>query len=1779
MSTTMDQLRGELERLFDLDDLKKLSDGLLGYGPDEVGGSNAKGAFARALVERCEQDDAIEALADAILLSAGDRDVRPDVIASAFAAGPEEMLSPGATVAGYKVIKKIGEGGLGVVYLGEQRAEGEKPSRVAIKVIRPAFARNRAAVQRYLTVSRAFRGLDVPGLAPIVDVGRVGDAHPWVAWRFIEGQSLATRVARVGPMHFREALPVMRGVLEALDALHARGLVHGDVKAENVFIVRPPAKEGEKVEATGVLLDFGTDRLLSQAPVDANTTGILPIFGTAKAIDPQLARGHGFGAHTDLYAAGAMLYEVLAGRPPFIGDSAIDVVAKHLWTEAEAPSTHAPRGWVPSELDAVVLKALAKEPAERYPSATALLRALETATVVAAKIQKTDLDKEAFAQAAEKLRKKPQDGDLAAKLEQIVEPAHAWKEALAVYAEAAEAVESLEVKKGLLFRIARIHETELADHAESEAAYRRVLELDSEDAIARAGIEELKRSSGDVEGLVEILIEKTEREETADGRAGILREVATLYDQKLDSKDNAFVAWVQVLTEDPKDHRAAREIERLATSPGQWTDAITSLSEAAQHYEDPNDAVHLYVVLGRWYAEHLKRPDFALQCFSKALELDPSHGPAYDGTILLYERAQTYNELVTVLLSRADITKNPAQARDIKAEAAEVVLKKLNDSARAAQMLSEVLQDDPAHPRAADTLAVVYADRGEWRELVKILERRSHNEGLEAKVKTAAQIAEIYEDRLDDLEKATLHYQQALSQDAFSLPALKGLERIYARDEKYAELLQILEKQLELAATPRQKIGLYERIGSLQEEEFVDREKATEAFEAIIEVEPNHDGANAALARLYRAQQRFDELAATFERHAKGTEDQNRKVELMLGQVRVLMTDVGAPERAMEACERILAVDPQHAEALERLAQLKAKTGDAAAALEAIEQLARGEKDTAKRSDLWLRAGRLLEEKGDRDGAIERLKRSLDDNEKNTEAAADLRAIYGARGDAHGAADLLMREIKITEGASAQAKLYAELGTLRAERLHDAAKAREAFEHALTLDSTCSAASLGLGHLAAQGQDYEQIARHYEPLLSRTAEMDPVEAREVCLKCGDAFRALGNLDKAQRAYLNAKAFAPDDRDVLERVADVAFEAGPADEAAELYRDLRERFRGKLEAAEKGKVLYRLGESLRLAGALDEAVAPLNEAAEILSEDPAPLTSLEQVYEAQGQWEQAVRTMRRRMEQAGDDERFELLVKVGDVLLEKVGDRAKASKSYVAALEVKPDDRNLLTKLMAVYSESKDWSRLVEVVLRIAELVDDPRQLAKYYNTAASISAHEIGRIDEACDYYEQALEHDPTLANAFEGLIKALQRKQDWSRLADVYRAQLDRVAGTAPPEKRVALWDALGDVLHHKLDAIADAVDAYQEAQELDRDNRQRVEVLTEIYAKDPKRYFQKAVRTHAILLSNSPYRVESYQALRRLYAAVGKNDEVYCLCQTLAAMNMADPEEAAIHKAKRAKSPAAAQEFFNEEIWFNHVIHAQQDPLLTGIFAAITPTVLAVQGQPAATFGLDGANAIDAEHDEAAMARTLHYVAGVTQLALPPTYYRKDDPGGLSFVFTNPPGVGLGQGALAGGPSQALAFVAGRHLSYLRPGHFLRHLVPSGSGLRGWLLAAIKLGSQQFPVPADLRAKVYEHLASFEQHLLPKDRDKLTSLVHKLLAAAPELDMRRWVAAIDMSADRVGFVLANDLSLACAVIKASPEDAAAIGQKERLKELYLYAVSEEYLQLRQKLGIAITG
>ena len=267
----------------------------------------------------------------------------------------------GSQLGNYRVISRLGEGGMGTVY----RATDTMLDRdVALKVLRPELARQASLVERFRAEAVALARLRHEHIAALYGLDRQGDELVMVM-EFVSGETLEARLARLGPMNWQEAIPIMRGVLAALGHAHVRGVVHRDIKPANVMV---------DSDGTVKVMDFGIARLMGETRQTRAGVAI----GTPSYMAPEQLRGEDVDGRTDLYAAGALLFELLTGRVAFEADSDYSLMMQQLNEAPRQPSTITPG--VPRALDAAVARAMAKRPTQRFGTATDFSRALDEIT-------------------------------------------------------------------------------------------------------------------------------------------------------------------------------------------------------------------------------------------------------------------------------------------------------------------------------------------------------------------------------------------------------------------------------------------------------------------------------------------------------------------------------------------------------------------------------------------------------------------------------------------------------------------------------------------------------------------------------------------------------------------------------------------------------------------------------------------------------------------------------------------------------------------------------------------------------------------------------------------------------------------------------------------------------------------------------------------------------------------------------------------------------------------------------------------------------------------------------------------------------------------------------------------------------------------------------------------------------------------------------------------------------------------------------------------------------
>ena len=272
----------------------------------------------------------------------------------------------------YRIERPIGSGGMGTVFLAEHVLI-HKP--VAIKVLSPVHSRKRAEVERFLREAQTASRIRHEHIVDITDFGNTREGLAFLVMEYLEGEDLATTSEREGPMPWRRAVKIILQIAAALEAAHAQGVIHRDMKPENCFRIR----RGNDPDFIKVL-DFGIAKIIDEvhdeSEPSSSNSGLL---GTPEYVAPELVRGLKADARVDIYAVGVIFYALLAGKLPFERDTFMATLTAHLMEEPPPPTQIAPKAQIPAAIEQIVLKALVKDRDQRYQTITEFITAVNEA--------------------------------------------------------------------------------------------------------------------------------------------------------------------------------------------------------------------------------------------------------------------------------------------------------------------------------------------------------------------------------------------------------------------------------------------------------------------------------------------------------------------------------------------------------------------------------------------------------------------------------------------------------------------------------------------------------------------------------------------------------------------------------------------------------------------------------------------------------------------------------------------------------------------------------------------------------------------------------------------------------------------------------------------------------------------------------------------------------------------------------------------------------------------------------------------------------------------------------------------------------------------------------------------------------------------------------------------------------------------------------------------------------------------------------------------------------
>jgi len=1386
----------------------------------------------------------------------------------------------------------------------------------------------------------------------------------------------------------------------------------------------------------------------------------------------------------------------------------------------------------------------------------------------------------------------PEDFRALAALEGLFTQEARWEECVEILERRAAALSSQADKVDVLMQAASVWSDKIGDSASAAGVYERLMELDPTNQVASVELEQIYRQKENWTSLVGLLVDRADDVNAPPRqRQDSLCAVAEIYEKQMADADSAFAVLGAAFEIDFSNDQVASELERLATQSGKWNELVGQWTQVAQAEQDPKVAADLWVKIARWGDSALQNTDYAIQTATYALQLDSANAGAMQALSDFYRKKQMWNELVAILARHADVEEDQDKRVATLLSLAETHELQMGDVAAATEAYERALAADARSIAAIDALERLYRRTSAWDRLVDVLSKKSQTvDDSDEAIRLSLQVGQIWEERLGDDRRAIEAYKEVLIADARNANTLDALERLYGKTGQLEAQMDIVEQKLEVADVGADRIRLLQRQARMWEETFRKPDRAIESLQSVLLQDEGFIQAYTDLERLFRAEKRWEDLVENYRRHILVSVDPAERTLLYYQMGLVYEKEIKDYDRAIEAYDDVVSFNPEHIEALAALSRLYELTENWDRAVDVMTRIA-GSVQGAARVELNFRLGKIYDEQMRMpDSAEQWLSEALALDPGHLPSMMALLNLYKSRGDSLKAATLMERAEGQTRNTLEKTRLLYDAGKLYLDDLGDEDRAMAMFARVVELDPEHAEAAEPLAELYFQRQMWAPLVPLLEMLARKKDRKSARELHPTYFRLAKACSELGLDEKALKYYKQAYDLDSTHLPTLIGRADLLYRKEQWDDAFKLYQTILVHHREAQGDDQIVDIFYRIGRIKLHVGEKPKAINMFEKALEVQPGHKPTLEALGEIYGAAGDWESVIKQKRVLLANCRTDEdRMALLAQIIDIYLNKVNDKQKAIAAYLEMLDIEPNSMGLLHKVLALFSETKQWKKAVETALRLAEVDTDKTRRAKYFEAAGNFTNSELNSPDEAIEFYNQALDENSDDLKVFERIDKILTKKRDWKNQERAYRRMIKRLGAEVSEEKKptqIALWRGLGEIYRSRLKDINAAIQTFEVCVSLEPTNFGSREILAELYSVSGPAHAEKAAREYRVLISKAaelPQMVPYIHLLWKAYKEVNNYDGAWCVAHVLTFLRQADEEQARFYEQYKNKGMQKTRLRLTEEMWRRFVFHKDEDWFMSQIMATISEAVVQHNLIDMKTRGIRRKDARDITSDPLLFSKIFSSVTLALNVAPPAVFLNEQNPGDMAFYpLTDKqgplPSVVVGSALLQGRTEKDLAFLLGRKVALLRADHLVRWptLVEQLAQLKAFVIAAIKRVQPNIPVPADMAQAIPSYMAILER-MSGRSLEHLAAVVHQLMQSGGDLNTNKWVKAVDFTATRAGFLMCSDLEVAGRLIQAEPMTVGMADPREKIRDLIEWAISDEYFALRQQIGISI--
>jgi tetratricopeptide (TPR) repeat protein len=1319
---------------------------------------------------------------------------------------------------------------------------------------------------------------------------------------------------------------------------------------------------------------------------------------------------------------------------------------------------------------------------------------------------------------------------------------------------------------GLLVDVATVKMDELGDPAGARPYLELAADLDiSTPACDR--LAQIYRELGLWDELVALQHDRSESATDEAARRALIGECAAVYSQHLGKPDEAWKLHEQMLRQAPADadiRAAAREFARAGTLLPEFAALLAEQVAALSEKGEDDDALKVQRELVSIYLGPLARVEMAELWLDRILEHHPYDPDSLHDLVTLREK-QGDNAALAEALER--VVK--AGGRDVEEPTLRLVAlyaTELNSPARAAEVLAHHVAEPPDVALLAKLQSYqLAADRND--DAVATLEKRIDLSEAAERPMLLRELATIHRDQRRDAGKAAEALESSLELSGDDDAGLADLEALYASASRESDVRRVRDRRIRLAEDPAARAALLRQQAVALE--AVSAEDAVAAWEAVLHIDAADPAAREALLRLYAANGRHDALVARLEDEAARTDDKARACELLGRAGELLANELNNPGEALRVLRAAHEARPDDAAVLERVISAATVVGDSATAASALTQLATLQPE---RGAEHLVAAARLRAQFDSEGIEGAWVAVLARDPLSDAAHEALRDWYSAHDRANDLVALHRRRAEAERDISRRSAQLVEAATVLVEKLADTEGARGLWEDALELDPNNIYAAAPLADIYIGEAKWERV-RTLLRLILADARYDASAAAQATLRynLGVACDALGLLEEAAEAWRAALALEPQHVEAMRGLALLLAQSRKDDEAAALFDAL---FAGPIDGIpddERVAICFEAGEVERRRGNGEKARGLYERALEYDAWHEPSLRALALTTDA-AQSPLAVIEARTKLLTITEEPaaRVKLLIDIAEAYA-ATGDRERAVETLRVAAETDPASKVVLHKHLELANRFGDWHDAARVLGKLTDLESDPARKLKFAFAVAAMFRDQLGDIARARKAFDAILDVDPLQDEAFDAITAMLEQSEDYVGLGQHLRRQLERLLPTGERDRKISVLRKIVEFADGVMNNAGEALAGCRMILELDPNDVDTLERVIRIYPPEGKTD-DDVVRQHLALLRAKPDAVDSWHTLFAVFRRRREFDRAWLFSSALQVIGSAEPRERDFYADYRPEGLSSARKALGNDEW--RLLAADDlDLVLTRLFTLL--------GQHATGFARDLRDlGIDKRRQRLEMdannpvAALFAYAAGALNLPVPEIYVAPQARGILN-ANAYPHALIIGADVMQAPVNRSLVFRIARAMTLMRPEFYMASAWNSNEALKTFVYGTVALFTGK--VVPDPSVEAVSACANELRRLPEPALAQLGACIQGFIESGEGLDVGRWLRAVERISTRSGLLLCGDLARAIEGLRAEPVVLGQADEGWRISDLVRFALTDEYADLRARLGLAL--